>query len=397
VNLSAGTEKRVFFGGGKTLYALDAATGQERWHKVICGNPDGLGRTPPYDCETDDADRTRIFTSPAVFQNTVFVGASPDGQNGYHGRVLAFDADNGAELWSFEVDDTTMPGSAAKPGYTGGPIYRGCGGVWSSIAIDEVNSFLYFGVADCDFGSDPPYNNRVVRLTLGGQSPLAFEPGGPGSLDTEPDCDFDIGATPNLFEIGDVPIVGVGRKDGKYYQWNRLTGNCAPSPTSPDHCLVLDSGVPGGVAGGFIGSPAADIGPGRTGKILGATALGDTTGGCFADPALPVSPQDPSLHGMNADGTGGPNDPNPNWHRYLNQSFAGSAVANGVLYVGSLLMQDFRVFNAATGELLAIFPMGGQVNSAPAVAGGMVFVGSGSSFVPSPSGVNAFALPPVLP
>src|SRR5213593_1573307 len=46
---------KVYFGGGKTMYCLNAADGSLVWKKVICGNPD----VP--NCEADDTDPTRIF------------------------------------------------------------------------------------------------------------------------------------------------------------------------------------------------------------------------------------------------------------------------------------------------------------------------------------------------
>lgn len=372
VVVGSSTETRVFFGGGKTLYALDAASGALRWKRVICGNPERQGRPPDYVCEKDDADRTRIFASPAVFAGKVYVGTTDDGQKGYHGGVQAFDAVTGSPAWSINTDPVTVP----DPKNPSNAIYRGCGGVWSSPAIDEARRLLYVGLADCNFQPKPPYSERLLAVDVDtGAIKLVMEPPG---LANEQACDFDIGATANLFELAGTPIVGVGRKDGKYYEWNRVTGA---------YIRRLDSGVAGGVAGGFIGSTAVDL---DSLRIVGATALGDT-GGCFSDPVLPVSPQDPSVHGLKADGSG------PDWHRYLNQSFGSSAVANGVMYVGTMLAMDFRVFNSATGDLLTLFPIGAAVSSGPAIADGFVYVGSGSSQDYNSAGVHAFALPTNLP
>jgi outer membrane protein assembly factor BamB len=51
------------------------------------------------------------------------------------------------------------------------------------------------------------------------------------------------------------------------------------------------------------------------------------------------------------------------------------AVANGVVYVGSL-NQKVYALNARTGANLWSYGTGGQVYSSPAVANGMVYVGS---------------------
>jgi len=60
--------------------------------------------------------------------------------------------------------------------------------------------------------------------------------------------------------------------------------------------------------------------------------------------------------------------------------FSSSAVANGVVYVGS---GDFNVYalNAKTGVKLWSYATGGYVMSSPAVVNGVVYVGSGDSKV----------------
>jgi outer membrane protein assembly factor BamB len=60
--------------------------------------------------------------------------------------------------------------------------------------------------------------------------------------------------------------------------------------------------------------------------------------------------------------------------------FSSPAVANGVVYVGSY---DGNVYalNASTGALLWSFPTGNAVDSSPAVANGVVYIGSGDNNV----------------
>jgi outer membrane protein assembly factor BamB len=55
--------------------------------------------------------------------------------------------------------------------------------------------------------------------------------------------------------------------------------------------------------------------------------------------------------------------------------YSSPAVANGVVYVGSW---DYNIYalNARTGALLWKYTTGNQVNSSPAVANGVVYVGS---------------------
>jgi outer membrane protein assembly factor BamB len=56
------------------------------------------------------------------------------------------------------------------------------------------------------------------------------------------------------------------------------------------------------------------------------------------------------------------------------------AVANGVVYVGSL-DHNLYALNAKTGSKLWSYTTGGIVYSSPAVANGVVYVGSGDSKV----------------
>ncbi|HYT45021.1 MAG TPA: PQQ-binding-like beta-propeller repeat protein, partial [Methylomirabilota bacterium] len=52
-----------------------------------------------------------------------------------------------------------------------------------------------------------------------------------------------------------------------------------------------------------------------------------------------------------------------------------TAVANGVVYVGSL-DSNLYAFNATTGKQLWTAPTRGKIYSSPAVANGVVYVGS---------------------
>jgi hypothetical protein len=59
-------------------------------------------------------------------------------------------------------------------------------------------------------------------------------------------------------------------------------------------------------------------------------------------------------------------------------AFGPVSVANGVLHAGSMDPKGFmRALDAATGRILWSFASGGSVASGPAIAGGMVFWGSG--------------------
>jgi outer membrane protein assembly factor BamB len=60
----------------------------------------------------------------------------------------------------------------------------------------------------------------------------------------------------------------------------------------------------------------------------------------------------------------------------VGQIFSSPAVANGVVYVGSN-DDKLNAFNAANGALIWSAPTGAAVSSSPAVANGIVYVGGG--------------------
>jgi len=199
---------KVYFGAGKTVYCLNAADGSLVWKKVICGNPEAPN------CESDPNDPNQIFSSPAVFKNRVFVGASTDGRAiGYRGGIVALDTRTGKQRWRFEVDPVLD--ANGKPVRVHGKVLgqnRSCGNVWSSGAVDEKKHLVYFGTADCGADAPPPYHEAVLALRTGsGRVRWAYRPR-QGDV-----CDFDFGASANVIDLGANRWLGVGGKDGTYY------------------------------------------------------------------------------------------------------------------------------------------------------------------------------------
>ncbi len=136
---------RVFRGTGDTrLIALDAATGKLLWKNVI-GDP-GLGEG--------------ASAAPLAWQGVVYMGIAGS-ELGVRGRVMAFDAATGKELWRFNTipmgnetgADTWKRKESAK---TGG------GGVWGAMSLDVTTGELFVPVGnpwpDIDMGYRPGDN-----------------------------------------------------------------------------------------------------------------------------------------------------------------------------------------------------------------------------------------------
>jgi len=61
---------------------------------------------------------------------------------------------------------------------------------------------------------------------------------------------------------------------------------------------------------------------------------------------------------------------------FYDQFYSTPAVADGTVYVGSTGEQKLYAFSAATGKVRWFFQTSGQVQAAPTVAGGGVYVSS---------------------
>ena len=355
----------VYFAGGKTVYALRASDGQLVWKRVLCGNPEEPN------CETDTGDPTRIFSSPAIFDNKILLGQTADAV-GYRGAILALHLQSGKPAWRFEVDPQLNANGKVVGAYN-----RGCGNVWGSGAVDEVNHLVAFGTADCDRDATPPYHEAVLALDVhSGKLRWAFRP---RASDT---CDFDFGASANILEIDGTRDVGIGGKDGTYYVLRSDTSDRAGELRWSTNVVF------GGNSGGFIATTAFD---GQ--RIYGGTGFGDIPGP-ICDPSNPRDTliQEPSFHAL--DLQSGAID----WEGFLNYTFAPSTVGNGVVFNGwagfpSLVPASLRAYNAASGQIVAEFPMPGEVNSAVAIVNNMIFFGTGNTFDGAGSSMQAFTLP----
>jgi polyvinyl alcohol dehydrogenase (cytochrome) len=357
----------VLFGGGYTLYALDARDGKVYWRHAYIGRPE----LPP-DPAHDDA---RIFSSPVVVDGKVIVGLSVDGARGRRGYVVAASLRTGEPAWVRETDVDA----------NGQVLNDGCGNVWSSGTVLPKQGLVVFDVSDCHFTNPPPLSESVIALRIrDGKVAWVYRP---ERHDTR--CDLDFGATANagITRDGTATFLGVGGKDGTYYSID-------PGSGRPRwHTNV----VFGGFSGGLIATAAYD---GR--RVYGSTALGDfgrfegagKSVLCAPDDPRDQDFQEPTAHAFDAR-TG----------KVLRQdqkaaSFAPTTVAGGLTFNGLALRQVVHVRNAATGELLAELPLTALCWSGIATVGDGIVFGTGASHQGSPDGVLAFTpngAPPTVP
>jgi polyvinyl alcohol dehydrogenase (cytochrome) len=344
----------VIFGGGYTLYALNAGTGALYWRHDYTGRP----AQPP----DPDTDGTRIFSSPVVADGLVLFGVDVDGQTDSRGYIVGANLNTGQPAWELQTDVNA----------SGHVLNDGCGSVWSSGTVLPRLGYVVFDTADCDFANAHPLSESILAIHIDtGKLAWSYRPHLPDLA-----CDWDFGASVNagVTPLGGATFLGAGGKDGTYYSLNPATGRLRWSTNV----------VFGGFAGGFIATTAYD-----GGRVYGSTALGDF--GRFekdtqvlCDPGNPrdTAMQQPSVHAFDArSGT-------LVWQADNAASFAPTTVAGGMTFNGPALngsVMDVR--QAATGNLIDAVTVPGPIWSGVATVGNALITGIGSSYAAQPAGI----------
>jgi outer membrane protein assembly factor BamB len=377
--------KVVLFGGGGTLYALDAVTGAR------LASIDLDPRTPA-DQAADTANgrvpTVEIESSPAVVGKDVYVGMDVHNQEGV-GRtgIVKVRLLESRGRWRFEpmwkFDPETRQVYPGAAGLTVGSHQGfGCGGVWSSPAIAE--GLVLFGTANCDNAGDAldageswAEASFAIRADTGALV-RQFTPA--DEFDTrdaklaEAAADDDFGASPNVLRMADGRVlVGHGRKSADYYVWDIATGAEVWRARVGQPGRLSD----GFAVGGFLGTPAVQRDDaGHALRIIGATAIPIPNQSFPDDPAAFIDQVDKMTWAVRAI------DPATGevlWvHRLAGPTYGAPTVANGVVFLPDTFTDTLQALDASTGLLLWAAPLIGPPASAPAVVGDQVFVGSGT-------------------
>jgi polyvinyl alcohol dehydrogenase (cytochrome) len=346
----------VIFGGGYTLYALDAATGHLYWRHDYTGRPERP--TDP------NKDGTRIFSSPVVVGDRIMFGVDVDGAAGYRGYVAAADLATGDPVWEYQTD-------VDRAGHV---LNDGCGNVWSSGTVLPDLGLVVFDGADCHFSNPPPLDETVFALHISnGRLAWVFRP-----RRSDNQCDLDFGATPNagIGTGGATTFLGVGSKDGTYYSLDPATGRQRWATNVAF----------GGFTGGFIATSAYD---GQ--RVYGATGQGDfgrfeRGANVLCDPANPrdTETQEPSMHAF--DGSTG----TVAWQSVASASFSPTTVAGTLTFNGPALQGPVLDVRAAgTGALIEQVKLPAANWSGVATVGDALVLGIGSSYDIAHAGVLA--------
>lgn len=303
----------VYFPSGKTVHALRTDDGTERWSVDI-----GVG---------SDTEPTEIEGAPLLVEDLVIIGVDVHNNPGFRAGVVALDAATGEVRWRWDGD------AGAEP--------SGCVDVWGTASADVERRMVFFGTGNCPSAPEVwrPATEAVVAVDLDtGAERWIYQPHEPNN------DDLDFASAPNLFSAGGRDLVGIGNKDGDYYALDRTSGALVWRADATEPGLE----EPGGnfSTGGFIGA-AAVVGD----TIVGGTAVG---------PA-------PYLHGIaTVDGA-------LTWQQAKAQAiYSPPGAVHDVAFIGGT---DFTLRGVRTTDGAVVFehPVDAVIAAGPAVVGDAVY------------------------
>ncbi|MFL5402131.1 MAG: pyrroloquinoline quinone-dependent dehydrogenase [Gemmatimonadales bacterium] len=118
---------RLFRGANDgRVYALDAWTGKELWN-VAAADP-SKGETFP--------------AAPVAWDNLVFIGNAGGDNFGVAGRMMAFDVETGARVWTSNLIPESGPAGESWPPETE-TLPRAGGASWTSYTVDTLSGTVY--------------------------------------------------------------------------------------------------------------------------------------------------------------------------------------------------------------------------------------------------------------
>jgi len=177
--------------------ALDAETGRLLWSSVV----------------GDYKFAETVTGAPIAWAGLVLVGTS-GGDAGVKSRVVALEADNGREVWSFNVIPTEKEFGADT---WKDARYRGGGAMWSSLTLDVSTAELFIPVGNPSPMLSPSYRPGANLFT---ESLLVLDARTGAlkwwyQLDPHDDKDYDFVAAPTLYpSVKSQSYVATASKDG---------------------------------------------------------------------------------------------------------------------------------------------------------------------------------------
>jgi polyvinyl alcohol dehydrogenase (cytochrome) len=421
------TEDTVYFGDvGGWFYALDRATGAERW-KLNSRGKDFPGAHPiNVFMASPILAEGKLIVAGGTLEQLVAGGIFYRGSSG-RGYVMALDPKTGRIEWKYDVGpkpEPLNPPITIKDSWGDHTFYFGPGtsSVWSTPSYDAESHTVFFGTDVNTAPRRPTADNprlytrescAIIALSLGDGAEKWVTQLNPGDVWTNSMRAYDpkegrhkdqsIGDTPKVYTLTvegkPTRVVGVGCKNGGFYVLGALDG------TILDHTPI------------YTGPPTYPLSPTPDPRMLALpSCIGGLQTGCATDgktiytngiDAIRLGSQErPANSGVPPTGgrvvaispdtrterwrhdrprvasLGGP-PPKPAFTDAGDPVASGVAVANGVVYFTAVASGKLVALDAVTGSMLKEFALG-PVWSGPSVSRGRVYVGTGNTlFTPS--------------
>ena len=344
----------LYFGDiGGFLHAVDAKSGALKWKKRLDTHPS-----------------TVATSSPIIHQGRIYIGVSSHEEGAmlgkkdyvcctFRGSVLALEASTGKELWRYWV----IPETPADQGKNkqGKSIMGPAGGaVWSTVSLDTASKRVYVTTGNQYTPPASKFPNAILALNMDtGKLIWSYQATAADiwnfdckNLAECSDLDVDFGMAPVFFKgKGNKTLVGAGAKSGWFYALDPATGAVEWKK---------------------------EVGPG--GK-LGGIEFGGATDGERVYVGISNVPKQGSISAL--DGATGNilwQTPSPDGKANFGPVTVTGRGDNRLVWAGS--QSGFiRAYSANDGKILWEFDTGGGVGGGATVVDGVVYVGSGYSFL----------------
>lgn len=380
----------AYFGDlSANIYAIDAATGKQRWKVRV-----------------DDYPIARISGSVALHDGRVYVPVSSREESQvapnypcckFRGSVVSLDAETGKRIWkTYTISEAARPTVKNKAGTQ---IYGPAGvAVWVAPAIDVKRGVLYVGTGN-DYSAPSTRNSDAIvafdlktgrirwSRQITGNDIWNASCRGSGDLATCPDLtapDYDFAGSPILVHLKDGrDLVLAGQKSAIVY---------ALDPDKDGEIVWFTNIGKGGTQGGILFGPAVDADTvyaalsdfTRDFAASGGAVASATEGGGLA--AINIA------NGRKKWQVGKAPSSCVNRKPCSPAQAAAISVIPGVVFSGSV-DGYFRAYSTTDGKILweydtvrdfdtvnGVKGRGGSINNAgPTIVGGMVFTNSGYS------------------
>lgn len=336
------------------LYSVDAKTGSLNWKQKIDPHPHAVATS-----------------SPIIYNGRIYIGVSSHEEGAklrvkdyacctFRGGVAALDAKTGKQIWRFyTIEEEPKKLDQPKGGDSMGPAG---GAVWSTVSIDPATKRVHCTTGNQYTGKDTGYIDSIIALDMDSGKVIWHYQATPsdvfviGCRDCGPD--FDFGTVPLTFKgAGGKKLIGAGQKSGWFHAVDAATGTPA---------WRTEIG-PGSALGGIEFGNATD------GERVYA-ALAHRSGGAIA--AL--------------DGATGKmlwKTPSPDKKPNYGPIAVTGRGENRLVFAGSA-GGFIRAYDAKDGRIIWEFDTGGAVAGGPTIVDGVLYVGSGYTFLRVGKGNN---------